>query len=88
MKLALVVILAMSTSAFARDKDIPQVHHNPPPPPPVRTFNIGPLELGGKVRVLAMLEFIERANTELERSALEKKSFIPKLVASLDEEAL
>jgi len=87
MKLALVVILTMSTSAFARDHHLPWVHH-PPPPPPVKTFNIGPLELGGKVRVLAMLEFIERANTELERSALEKKSFIPRIVASLDEEAL
>jgi hypothetical protein len=84
MKLALVVILAMSTSAFARDERRAQIHH----PPPVKTFNINPLELGGKVRVLAMLEFIERANTELERAALEKKSFIPKIVASLDEEAL
>jgi len=83
MKLALIVLL-ISTSALAQARKPP----HPPPPPPPRTFNIGPLALGGKVHLLSMLEFIERANEELQRSALEKKSFVPKLVQSLDEAAL
>ena len=87
MKLAVIAVLVISTSAFARDVKKGPLQTDPPQRP-TKTFNIGPLELGGKVRVLAMLELIERANEELERSALEKKSFLPKIVASLEEEAL
>ena len=56
--------------------------------PPPRTINIDPLALGGKQRGLGMLYFIERANEELERASLERKSFIPKLARSVDEAAL
>jgi hypothetical protein len=83
MKLASIVLL-ISTSAFAQARKPP---HPPPPPLPPRIINIGPLTLGGKVHVLALLEFVERANEELERATLEKKSFVPKLVQSVDEAA-
>ena len=38
--------------------------------------------------LLAFLYFLERANEELERASLEKRSFIPHMVRSLEEEQL
>jgi hypothetical protein len=47
-----------------------------------------PLSLDGKVRSLSLLGFLERASEELERASLEKKSFVPKLIQTVDEAAL
>ncbi len=57
-----------------------------PKPPP--TYTINPMEVGGKVRNAMMLQFLERANEELERASLQRRSFVPELVRSLDLEAL
>ena len=53
-----------------------------------RTFDFTALDLNGRMRSPQLLYFLERANEELERASLEKRSFIPHMVRSLDEEAL
>ena len=57
-----------------------------PKAPPV--YTIDPMTVGGKVRGAMMLQFLERANEELERASLERRSFVPELVRSVDLEAL
>jgi hypothetical protein len=89
------VILAFANAAAAQ-RPIPTPHSPPPPPckatanhPCEKTIDItDPLSIGGRLRVLSMLGFLERATEELERSSLETKSFVPKLVQTVDEEAL
>jgi hypothetical protein len=94
-----IVILAFVHVAGAQQLRPP--HHPPPPPPPPppckatanhpceKTIDItDPLSIGGKLRTLSMLGFLERATEELERASLEKKSFVPKLVQTVDEAAL
>jgi len=44
--------------------------------------------LNGKMRTPQLLYFLERANEELERASLEKRSFIPHMVRTVEEEAL
>jgi hypothetical protein len=80
---------AQRTCEPAKDKDCrvaKVVKSVQPPPPPV--INIGPLDLVGKVRGAMMMEFLERASAELERASLERRSFVPELVRSVDREAL
>ena len=68
-----------------------------PPPPCTKTSKqpceqiidiYDPLNLNGKLRSLSLLGFLERASEELERASLEKKSFVPKLIQTVDEAAL
>jgi hypothetical protein len=53
-----------------------------------QTFNFDGLGLNGRSRSPQLLYFLERANEELERASLEKRSFIPHLVRTVEEEAL
>ena len=54
----------------------------------VKDFNFNGLDLNGRNRTPQLLYFLERANEELERASLEKRSFIPTMVKSVDEEQL
>ena len=53
-----------------------------------KTFDFNNLQLNGERRTPQLLYFLERANEELERASLEKRSFIPHMVRSVEEEAL
>jgi len=56
--------------------------------PKEKTFDFNALDLNGRQRTPQLLYFLERANEELERASLEKRSFIPHMVRSVDEEAM
>ena len=53
-----------------------------------KTFDFTALDLNGRMRSPQLLYFLERANEELERASLEKRSFIPHMVRSVEEESL
>ncbi len=54
----------------------------------VKNFDFNALDLNGRMRTPQLLYFLERANEELERASLEKRSFIPQMVKSVEEEQL
>ena len=54
----------------------------------VKNFDFNGLDLNGRMRTPQLLYFLERANEELERASLEKRSFIPHMVKSVEEESL
>src|SRR4051812_42603182 len=56
--------------------------------PKEKTFDFNNLQLNASSRTPQLLYFLERANEELERASLEKRSFIPHIVRSVEEEAL
>src|SRR5690606_31045011 len=72
---------AKQTVADKGDRDKPKE-------PKVKNFDFTGLDLSGRLRTPQLLYFLERANEELERASLEKRSFIPHLVRSVEEEAL
>jgi hypothetical protein len=53
-----------------------------------QNFNFDGLGLNGRSRSPQLLYFLERANEELERASLEKRSFIPSMVKTVEEEQL
>jgi hypothetical protein len=56
--------------------------------PQEKVFDFSALELGGSERMPQLLYFLDRAEEELERASLERRSFVPEMMRSLDEENL
>lgn len=69
-----------------------------PPPTPVeppkgdapkggkpKVFDFTGLDISGRLRTPQLLYFLDRATEELERASLERRSFIPEMVRSVDE---
>jgi len=53
-----------------------------------KSFDFSGLDLAGRLRTPQLLYFLDRASEELQRASLERRSFIPEMVRTLDEEAL
>jgi hypothetical protein len=53
-----------------------------------KIFDFTGLELAGSERMPQLLYFLDRAEAELERASLERRSFVPAMMRSLDEEDL
>jgi hypothetical protein len=53
-----------------------------------RLFDFTALNLSGSMRMPQLLYFLERAQDELERASLKRRSFVPEMVRSIDEDAL
>jgi hypothetical protein len=70
------------------DKAPPKTESAPAKKPKEQTFNFDGLGLQGRSRSPQLLYFLERANEELERASLEKRSFIPSIVKTVEDEAL
>ena len=75
-------------SARGAERDKPAAGAASDKKPKEKTFDFNNLQLNGQLRTPQLLYFLERANEELERASLEKRSFIPHLVRSVEEEAL
>ncbi|HEX4449816.1 MAG TPA: hypothetical protein VH143_03045 [Kofleriaceae bacterium] len=97
------IIAALSASSFAQPRAHADKNGSSAPTPDdkadkkttakdaknkVKDFNFNGLDLNGRNRTPQLLYFLERANEELERASLEKRSFIPTMVKSVDEEQL
>ncbi len=78
---SLAVIALLASTALAQPKD-----RVPPQKPPV--IDMGEMEIGAKNRKVMLMTFLERAREELERASLEKRSFIPELIKTVDAETL
>jgi hypothetical protein len=81
MRLALVIVAVLAAPALAQPK-----RHQQPEKPPI--FDMDKMTIDGRLRGVQLLYFLDRANEELDRASLEKRSFIPELVRTLDEERL
>lgn len=86
------------TSALAQGKGKEPAAAAPSPAPATsgdkpkggkqKVFDFTGLDIGGRLRTPQLMYFLERANEELERASLERRSFIPEMVRTLDQEAL
>ena len=96
---AVALLCALALPAVAQPKGKAPLKSEKTEPAPVakpeakkpvkeQNFNMDGFKMDGKSRSPQLLYFLERANEELERASLEKRSFIPHIVRTMDDEAL
>ena len=83
----------IQTAAAQRKRRRPRRRARKPAPKTQRpaqeqVFDFTGLNIAGQMRTPQLLYFLDRANEELERASLERRSFIPEMVRSIDEETL
>jgi hypothetical protein len=83
-----VVIVAMVGVAAADPAPAPKSPPVVKKPQKEQELVVGGIKLDGKLRSPTLLYFLERANEELERASLERRSFIPHMTRSIDEQPL
>ena len=92
--IGLVLLASATAAAQPRDKGKkPAPPAAPADPPPkkdgkAKVFDFTGLEFEGRLRTPQLLYFLDRASEELQRASLERRSFIPEMVRSIDEESL
>jgi hypothetical protein len=59
-----------------------------PAPKKARVFDFGAMSFEGTMRTPQLLYFLGRVKQELDRAALEKRTFMPELVRTVDEGGL
>ncbi len=88
------IVLAAGTAVAQPEQRKPRPPHRPVLPKPPgpgggeQEIVVGGMKIFGTDRAVRLLYFLERANEELERASLQKRSFIPQLARSIDDEKL
>jgi len=91
------VAFCLPALAQAQGKRRRRRHHKRKRPAKVRVikkpakqkvFDFSGIDLKGRLRTPQLLYFLDRASEELQRASLQRRSFIPEMVRTLDEEAL
>jgi hypothetical protein len=91
--MALLAAAGPTSHAQGKKKKAPAAAKAPAPAPPAapkkaRVFDFGAMSFEGTMRTPQLLYFLGRVKQELDRAALEKRSFMPELVRSVDEGGL
>lgn len=89
--LALVAVPGEASAQKRKRKRPPAGEKTPAPKkekPKDQHFDFTGLQLGGRMRTPQLLYFLDRATEELERASLEKRSFIPEMERSMEDERL
>jgi hypothetical protein len=88
----LLISLAVVGAAGAQKKKKPAAGATAPAPSPgpkkARTFDFGAMSFEGTMRTPQLLYFLGRVKQELDRAALERRSFMPELQRTVDEGGL
>lgn len=53
-----------------------------------QVFDFSGLDIGGRLRTPQLLYFLDRAREELGQASLKRRSFLPEMIRSVDEESL
>ena len=90
--LGMALLAAAGSPSHAQGKKKKKATAAQPAPPAApkkaRVFDFGAMSFEGTMRTPQLLYFLGRVKQELDRAALEKRSFMPELVRSVDEGGL
>ena len=86
--MSLLVAAGPTSHAQGKKKKAATAQPAPAQPKKARVFDFGAMSFEGTMRTPQLLYFLGRVKQELDRAALEKRSFMPELVRSVDEGGL